>query len=68
MLVTRALDKDDQKPLGTYDKARGRRVATTAAEWHFSIIKWAGAVYGLGNRSFMTAPQANCISLFLVIL
>ena len=49
MLVTPALDKDDQKLLALITEARRRRVAATAAQLRCPLIKRAGTVYAVGD-------------------
>jgi len=51
MLVTRALDKDDQKLLALMTKYGRRDVEATAGQRHRPLGKRARAVYGLGDRT-----------------
>jgi hypothetical protein len=50
MLVTRALDKDDQKPLALMTKRVGVALRLQRLNAVGSLVKRAGAVHALGDR------------------
>jgi hypothetical protein len=51
LLVTRALDKDDQKLLALMTKRVGGDAAATAGQRHRPLVEWTGGVHGLGDRA-----------------
>jgi hypothetical protein len=59
LLVSRALDKDDQKLLALMTKRRWRHPSATTGQRCCVIVKRAGTVYRLGNFPLNRSARAQ---------
>jgi hypothetical protein len=62
LLVTRALDKDDQKLLALMTKRRRSDSAATARQWRCAVGDRDRAVHGLGDRG-LACPLMWCANI-----